>query len=488
MKSEAPRGPVSPTGRRLAHSRGLQKVRSQEWSWPVVFRKGSHSLRTPTRPRRRRSGRRSPEMQGAGPKTVFLQADLGVAKEPMLRARRGQTRRRRTSPSVPQLKDCRAAVQRQLPPSLPEEELPPLRCRSRWRCSWWHRQKKKAAAMAAAAIAASAARRRPPSRRSSSEGVKVMGEAVAGRQLWRPRWSQSRCAAQVSRLGLLRRGPWPPPATSSAAIEGRVAPTCPGAQPAAGQRASAHAPRAPSEVGRTRPSRYADDELPRLSTSRRLQRRLRCRRPCSWRRQRAGSDLDSTLRPRLSDGRGGGRGRGEARKVRGDSGGEEEGYAKVEAEQRAKDEEAVADRVGRPSGGEITASGGGFDLLRAGAAPPAAKQLGPARGPRTAVRALAFSYLLLAGCRNVLAHMRYYRSRTVHPGSLPCRRGVNRRIPSLTPHQKTSRRFASRVDQSYKRLVEELRNAPTTPSYGSSPAVPKFPSPSGQSQRRPPPL
>ena len=49
---------------------------------------------------------------------------------------------------------------------------------------------------------------------------------------------------------------------------------------------------------------------------------------------------------------------------------------------------------------------------------------------------------------------------------------------------------ASRVDQSYKRLVEAEGSGapPTTPSYGSSPAVPKFPSPSGRSPNEPPRL
>lgn len=54
---------------------------------------------------------------------------------------------------------------------------------------------------------------------------------------------------------------------------------------------------------------------------------------------------------------------------------------------------------------------------------------------------------------------------------------------------------ASRVDQSYKRLFEAEGSGapPTTPrcaaeSYGSSPAVPKFPSPSGQSPNGPPRL
>jgi len=54
---------------------------------------------------------------------------------------------------------------------------------------------------------------------------------------------------------------------------------------------------------------------------------------------------------------------------------------------------------------------------------------------------------------------------------------------------------ASRMDQSYKRLVEAEGSGapPTTPrcaaeSYGSSPAVPKFPSPSGQSPNGPPRL
>ena len=49
---------------------------------------------------------------------------------------------------------------------------------------------------------------------------------------------------------------------------------------------------------------------------------------------------------------------------------------------------------------------------------------------------------------------------------------------------------ASRMDQSYKRLVEAEGSGapPTTPSYGSSPAVPKFPSPSGRSPNEPPRL
>ena len=112
--------------------------------------------------------------------------------------------------------------------------------------------------------------------------------------------------------------------------------------------------------------------------------------------------------------------------------------------------------------------------------------------PRTAVRALAFSCLLLAGwSKQLLAHIcGMSRSRTTY---LPW---LHRRVQLSpvfnTPTQKTKSMplSASRVDQSYKRLVEAEGSGapPTTPSYGSSPAVTKFPSPSGRSPNEPPRL
>ena len=113
--------------------------------------------------------------------------------------------------------------------------------------------------------------------------------------------------------------------------------------------------------------------------------------------------------------------------------------------------------------------------------------------PRTAVRALAFSYLLLAGWSKQLLAYICGISRSRSAAYLLTLGTPSYLSPVFnTPTQKTKSMplSASRVDQSYKRLVEAEGSGapPTTPSYGSSPAVPKFPSPSGRSPNEPPRL